>query len=95
MADYWHTQHAVNTKLRQYGVHDGALRNGGASTAARTMLPNELDAGASRVVGAIQGLFAATDMTSHCAQMPAFDRNLVWDAPPILIARKGYLRVAA
>jgi hypothetical protein len=34
-------------------------------------------------------------MQDHCALMSALDKEVVWDAPPILVGRKGYLRCAA
>jgi hypothetical protein len=34
-------------------------------------------------------------MQEHCTFMGALDRHVVWDAPPILLGRKGYLRCAA
>jgi hypothetical protein len=34
-------------------------------------------------------------MHQHCQHMGALDKDVVWDAPPILLGRKGYLRCAA
>ena len=34
-------------------------------------------------------------MHEHCQFMGVLDKNVVWDAPPVLLGRKGYLRCAA
>jgi hypothetical protein len=34
-------------------------------------------------------------MSEHCAPMPILAKNVVWDAPPFLLSRKGSVRVSA
>ncbi|KAI8463694.1 MAG: hypothetical protein J3K34DRAFT_462306 [Monoraphidium minutum] len=60
-----------------------------------TFTPDNMPAGADRIVGAVRRLFTARTMQDFCEVMPILSRDIVWDAPPILTSRKGHLRVAA
>lgn len=86
---------------RLYGIypetssdaHTVAYPSGGS--AIRVLAPGDLDLGTARIMEAFRGVFRAKTMQEHCDVMGLFSRDLVWDAPPILLGRKGHMRVAA
>jgi hypothetical protein len=86
---------------RSYGIyeetssdaHTVSYPSGGS--AIRTLSPGNLDAGTERIMLGFRQLFRARTMQEHCDVMGLFARDMVWDAPPILLGRKGHMRVAA
>eukprot|EP00882_Tetradesmus_deserticola_P000028 GHRQ01000029.1.p1 GENE.GHRQ01000029.1~~GHRQ01000029.1.p1 ORF type:complete len:558 (+),score=216.73 GHRQ01000029.1:166-1674(+) len=66
-----------------------------AATGAQTYIPGQWPAGVNRVVSNVLALFEASTMSEHCAPMPILAKNVVWDAPPFLLSRKGSVRVSA
>ena len=51
--------------------------------------PDNMPGGARRVVNLVRDLFRARYMRDYAALLPELERNMVWDAPPILTGRKG------
>jgi hypothetical protein len=54
-----------------------------------------MPAGVARIVINILSLFEARSMAQHCTSMPMLSRDVVWDAPPFLLSRKGSVRVSS
>eukprot|EP00879_Flechtneria_rotunda_P012241 GHRR01012784.1.p1 GENE.GHRR01012784.1~~GHRR01012784.1.p1 ORF type:complete len:437 (-),score=154.01 GHRR01012784.1:1418-2728(-) len=62
---------------------------------SETYIPTQLPAGVASIVNGITQLFEARTMGDHCRVMPLLARNVVWDAPPFLLSRKGSVRVSS
>ncbi|GBF91642.1 hypothetical protein Rsub_03946 [Raphidocelis subcapitata] len=80
--------HSAHTEEQYMMQHGGRVRTG-------TFTVNNLPPGADRIVAAVRDLFRARTMQDYCETLPAFARDVVWDAPPIMTSRKGHLRVAS
>lgn len=65
------------------------------TSTTESFLPTNMPGGVARVVNNILALFEARTMAEHCRPMPMMSRDVVWDAPPFLLSRKGSVRVSS
>ncbi len=58
----------------------------------RSFTPGHFDAGVGRIVGTLQRLLSACNMSEHFAALEAFAKDMVWDNPLMLLRGRDNVR---
>eukprot|EP00775_Hariotina_reticulata_P010716 gene10716-10872_t len=82
-------------KSQQLALHgEGTSRPQPPKSAVATYIPGaELPSGVARIVETVKLLFQVRLMQEHVDAMTPLDKDILWDAPPILLTGKESMRV--